>query len=99
MGTDLYISDDKLDSFVEALQNGSDGLDKVFLGDCVDAETNISVNYSLHDAFNSRNIVVSDVLSGVQSEISNLTNLKTIFNETDDSTATSYGNGTDDEEE
>ena len=93
MGSVVNITDETLDSFAESLTTNLEGIEQQYLQDCTDYETNISVNAALHDAFNKRNTVIYQLLSGVQGEITNIYAIKNTFNDLDDDTADSYEEG------
>ena len=93
MGSVVNITDETLDSFAEALTNGLEGIEQKYLHDCTDYETNIPVNPSMIDAFDKRNTVIYQLLSGVQGEITNIYAIKNTFNDLDDDTADSYEEG------
>lgn len=90
MDNKILISGETLDEFSNTLKTASDGIEKQFLHDLVDCNTNIPVNENLHVAFNKRNAVIYRLLTDVQAEITNIEEIRDIFQNEDSSTADSY---------
>lgn len=85
----LNIQPETLDGFVTTLSTGVDGLEQVPWSNA-DITSNIPVNALIHEAYAKRNVVAGDFISGVQIEITNINNLKTIMETTDETASASY---------
>ena len=90
MTDEFKISEEKLDSFVSLLDTGVEGIEQQYLTDFVDYDTTIPAKTALIDAFNKRNAVVYKLTAVVETEKTNITNLKDVVVDADKTMAGAY---------